>query len=768
MVSSPPPCRFTHLAVQTPYSVLSGMNTATDLIDYCRRHDVSAIALTDHNNLFAVWTYGLKLAKAGIKPIIGCTLPITIESRDGIIGLLIASETGYQNLCRLLSDFASGDNLARKERGAIYASEDHYAIDGIEALHPYAEGLILRTGGKDSPLQNCDAPDDVTSMLQAMHAVFPQRTYLELFRDSLDADNTPQAGSHAQELSVSDRVENARKMANEATLVRGADALGIPLVATNACVFPHIGKRAAQRALAAIAKRTKHRQELASSDVVGAQYLKSPKQMASFFADLPDAVANTDIVAQRCNFLPESPKEWRIPQSTADNDDSALAVMAEEGLKRRLAHYAETTIYSPVHAEGDYFARLQEELGIIAQCGFSGYFLIVSDFIKWAHDHGIPVGPGRGSGAGSLVAWCLRICDLDPLRWGLLFERFLNVERISMPDFDIDFCQERRGEVINYVREKYGNAYVAQIATLGELKPRAAINDVTRVLEHSHSKGQVLTAEITGATIEESKKVSETLRYAYENDSVTREIIDLAMGIEGMVRNKSIHAAGIVISDAPLTNYLPVFPDDETGMLVCGATMKGVDEAKLIKFDFLGLRTLSIIHECLAFVNQRADSPGLTVETIPLEDERVMHEFRLANTVGVFQFEGQGMQNVLRQMKPTALKDLIVAVALFRPGPMENIEPYCRRHLKEEEYSYDHPILEGVLAETYGIPVFQEQVMRMAQVAAGYSLGAADVLRRAMGKKDPEEMKSQRGGFIAGAKKNGIEAKAANKIFDTM
>ena len=554
--------------------------------------------------------------------------------------------------------------------------------------------------------------------------------------------------------------------AAEAGLIELAYARGVPLVATNPANFAEPGFYAAHDAMLCIAAST-HIDAADRPRSDRQAYVKSAEVMAQAFADVPEAMANTLVVAQRCAFSPPKRKPL-LPSLAGDAEGEAamMAANARAGLEKRLEPYGEMT------EEGRrvYFDRLDFEVSIINRMGFGGYFLIVADFIQWAKNNDIPVGPGRGSGAGSVVAWALTITDLDPLRLGLLFERFLNPERVSMPDFDIDFCETRRGEVIRYVQAKYGADHVAQIITFGKLKARAVLRDTGRILQMSYGQVDRLTKMVPNHptdpwTLPRALNGVAELKREYDNDPEVRRLIDLAMQLEGLPRNSSTHAAGVVIGDRPLAQLVPLYRDPRSDMPVTQFDMKYVEDTGLIKFDFLGLKTLSVLRKALNLLGKRGIS--INLETLAWDDEDVYKLLQSGDTVGVFQLESEGMRRTLAAVKPTNFGDIIALVSLYRPGPMDNIPLFGRRKNGLEAIEYPHERLSGILAETYGIFVYQEQVMQAAQILAGYSLGDADLLRRAMGKKVQAEMDAQRLRFVDGCKAmSGIEKAKANELFD--
>jgi DNA polymerase-3 subunit alpha len=549
----------------------------------------------------------------------------------------------------------------------------------------------------------------------------------------------------------------------EPELIELAYDRGLPLVATNEVFFSDEGMFEAHDVLLGIAEGTtvsnQNRRRLTRE-----HRFKSAAEMAALFADLPEAIANTLVIAQRCAYMPENRKPI-LPAFTSDtgaDEVTELARLAELGLTKRMAvaKFADEQVY---------IDRLAFELNVISKMGFAGYFLIVADFIQWAKNNGIPVGPGRGSGAGSVVAWALTITDLDPIRFGLLFERFLNPERVSMPDFDIDFCQERRDEVIRYVQQRYGNDRVAQIITFGKLQARAVLRDVGRVLEMPYGQVDKISKLVPNnpanpVTLQQAIDGESQLRDMRRDDEQVARLLSIGLKLEGLYRHASTHAAGVVISDRPLEQLVPLYRDPRSDMPVTQFNMKYVENAGLVKFDFLGLKTLTVLAQAIEILKRRGIE--LDLERLPLDDEATFQMLMRGDVTGVFQLESSGMRDVLRRLKPDRFEDIIAVVALYRPGPMDNIPSFIARKHGFEKPDYLHPMLEGILKETYGVMIYQEQVMQIAQVLSGYSLGSADLLRRAMGKKIQSEMDAQRDLFVAGAEANGVEAKLASSIFD--
>jgi DNA polymerase-3 subunit alpha len=734
--------RFIHLRCHTEYSLLEGAMPLKTLIGRTRAAGMPAVAVTDTNNLFCALEFSTLALAEGIQPIIGCQIGVAEaagQSGDrprppAPLVLLAQSETGYRNLLRLNS--------------ALYlrAVQGQVTLDDLAA---HAEGLICLAGGAEGPVGRQLAAGQTgraEAVLARLAAIYPGRLYVELQRHPGPDGSLMEA-----------------ERATEPGLIALAHAHDLPLVATNDVMFPDPDMAEAHDALLCIAEGAYVDQAAPRRRLTAAHHFKSAEAMAALFADLPEAVENTVEIARRCAFA--VPKRRAILPRFAENEVAELHRQAAAGLAARLAAIPHA---APV---ADYEARLAFELGIIEQMGFAGYFLIVADFIQWAKAQGIPVGPGRGSGAGSLVAYALTITDLDPLRYKLLFERFLNPERVSMPDFDIDFCMDRREEVIGYVQRRYGRDRVAQIITFGALLSRAAVRDVGRVLQMPYGQvdrlAKLIPAEgVKPMSLERALAEEPRLRAAARAEEVVERCLTCARRIEGLLRNASTHAAGVVIGDRPLDELVPLYRDPRSDMPATQFNMKWVEAAGLVKFDFLGLKTLTVIQTALALLRRRGIA--IDIGAIPLDDPATYALYAAARTVAVFQVESAGMMDALRRMKPTCIEDIVALVALYRPGPMENIPAYCevKNGLRTRESI--HPLIDHILAETQGIIVYQEQVMEIAQVMAGYTLGGADLLRRAMGKKDPAEMARERPKFIAGAVANGVSREIAGEVFDLL
>ncbi len=736
--------RFIHLRTHTEHSLLEGAVPVKALIKLCGKHAMPAVAVTDTNNMFAALEFSVYAKDAGVQPIVGCQVSVAYDPpapgeklrAPAPIVLLAQNEAGYMNLMKLNSC------LYIDKGGALPQVT-------VAELEQYAGGLICLTGGAEGPLGRLIQGGQVPKaqvLLERLAACYGDRLYVELQRH-------PGEGGRLTD----------GEAGTERWFVEQAYALGLPLVATNDVYFPDPKMYQAHDALICIAEGAYVDQQQPRRRLTPQHYFKTEAEMVTLFADLPEAIENTVEIAQRCAFA--AFKRKPILPKFADDEVNELRRQANEGLQNRLK------IIPHAVTPQEYQARLDFELGIIEKMGFPGYFLIVADFIKWAKDHGIPVGPGRGSGAGSLVAYALTITDLDPLRYALLFERFLNPERVSMPDFDIDFCMDRREEVIRYVQEKYGRDKVGQIITFGALLSKAAVRDVGRVLQMSYGQVDRLSKMIP---VEGVKPVSITKALADEprlreaaKEEVVARLLDYGAQIEGLYRNASTHAAGVVIGDRPLDELVPLYQDPRSDMPATQFNMKWVEQAGLVKFDFLGLKTLTVIQNAIDLLKLRG--VDLDISLIPLDDKPTYELYAAAKTVAVFQVESSGMMDALRRMKPTCIEDIVALVALYRPGPMENIPTYCEVKNGLKDLESIHPTIDHILAETQGIIVYQEQVMQIAQVMAGYSLGGADLLRRAMGKKIAEEMAKERPKFVEGAKAtHNVDAKKAGEVFDLL
>ena len=736
------PAPFVHLRVHSAYSLAESTLRLKSIATLAGGDSQPAVAITDSSNMFGALEFSQKMRDSGVQPIIGLECQLSDQRGSGEVVLLAQTEAGYEALCR-----HNSKALLEVEGG------DDPQVP-LAALAQDCEGLILLTGGAVNGFVGAAAAEGQTALvddrLAALKAAFGNRLYIEIQRHGLAAEQRA-----------------------EPILLDKALAADIPLVATNDCRFDSREMVTPHDVLVCIGNGRK----LAEEDrprFTAEHYFKTAQEMATLFADLPEAIRNSTIIAQRCSFMAETRKPI-LPPFASDaglGEEDELKRQAEIGLEDRLLRHVFTSDMdeaAQTAAATPYRERLAFELGVINQMGFPGYFLIVADFIQWAKRRDIPVGPGRGSGAGSVVAWALSITDLDPLRWGLLFERFLNPERVSMPDFDIDFCQDRREEVIGYVQEKYGFDRVAQIITFGSLQARAALRDVGRVLEMPYPQVDRIAKLIPNnpanpTTIAQALETEEDLRQQRRDDEQVAELINISMKIEGLYRHASTHAAGLVIGDRPLDQLVPLYRDPRSPMPVTQFNMKWVELAGLVKFDFLGLKTLTVLQRAVAFLANRG--VDIDLSAIPLDDAKTFEMLSAGETVGVFQLESAGMRDVLKGLKPDRFEDIIAVVALYRPGPMENIKHYVARKHDPSQVSYMHPKLEPVLAETYGIMIYQEQVQQAARVLAGYTLGGADLLRRAMGKKIKEEMDKQRQTFIKGSIENDLSEQLASDVFD--
>jgi DNA polymerase-3 subunit alpha len=769
---------FVHLHLHTLYSLLDGAIRIKDLLKTVQAKGMKTVAVTDHGNLFGAVDFYRKAREAGVKPILGLETYVAGEK-----GRTDRSERIGRHLILLAKDREGWANLRMLSSKAF--TEGFYYDPRIDKalLRQHSKGLVGLTACLAGEVPRLVRQGDMDGARRAA------REYKEIF----------EPGSFFLEVQSNGMREQVEVNAKLAEL---GESEGIPLAATADAHYVDRKDAKAHEVLMCIAsgktfadpKRIRH-------DTDGL-FIAGPDEMAAALPGFEEAIANTARIAEMCNvelqlgksFLPS----FALPEGMGEND--YIAKLAKEGLDRR---FREIDGRYP-HDRDLYRARLELELGTIQRMGFSGYFLIVQDFINWAKEHGVPVGPGRGSGAGSIVAWSLRITDLDPLRWNLLFERFLNPERVSMPDFDVDFCQNRRDEVIGYVREKYGKENVGQIITFGSLKARSVIRDVVRVMGLPFSEGdriaKLVPDPVQGKTpplkelvfgtekapaeprLEELYRKPQVLSQWVDPDGrqqtvTTRDLLDIGMALEGLNRQAGLHAAGVVIADKPLWEYVPAYQDDKSEMLVSQFAKDEVEAAGLVKFDFLGLKTLTVIDDAIQLVRRNhPDRRDLRAEDIPLDDPAVYELISRGDTAGVFQMESSGFTEMVMQMRPSRFEDVIAAGALYRPGPLDQkledgrtmVDVYIDRKHGREKVQYPHPLLEPVLEPTYGVIVYQEQVMQIAQVLGGYSLGGADLLRRAMGKKKAEEMAKQRAIFVKGATGKGVDEKIATYVFDLM
>ena len=730
---------FVNLRTHTNYSLSEGMLTSSYIANFCLNDMQPACAITDTSNLFGAFEFSEKLFSSGIQPIIGMQVNVYDKYFDGKhfeLVLLAKSKEGYENLVTIANKVNIGVNL-----------NIHKKIN-IDFLIKHRFGLIFLSGGyQNGYIGNLSLIGEKKicfDRAKSLKSILAKDLYIELQR------------SNVSETSLAEK-----------ELLSLSLELDIPIVATNDTYFKDKNHFEAFEMLSLIEK-SKTISSKTQSSFSKENYFKSKFEMMSLFKDLPEAIQNTIIIAQKCSFCLK-PKELSLPRfvnSEEDDEFTILKNLSTNGLEKRLI---ESKIFNDLDKVKIYKNRLANELKIISKMGFSGYFLIVSDFVRWSKNNNIPVGPGRGSGAGSIVAWSIQITELDPIKWGLLFERFLNPDRVSMPDFDIDFCQERRDEVINYIKNKYGNDNVAQIITFGSLQARAAIRDVGRVLEMPYNQVDQIAKLIPATpanpvTLSKALETQDELLNAKKENEEISKLIDLSLSIEGLNRHVSTHAAGIVIAEKKLDNIIPLYSEKKGDIPATQFNLKYIEKAGLVKFDILGLKTLTILSFAEKLIKK--NNENFNISKITLDDKKVYSMLSEGNTVGVFQLESKGMQNVLKGLKPDRFEDIIAVVALYRPGPMENIPKYINRKHGNEKITYMHERLSDILAETYGIFIYQEQVMQAAQVLADYSLASADILRRAMGKKDKKEMQMQKENFIAGANKIHIKTSKAEEIFD--
>lgn len=731
---------FVHLRVHSAYSLAKSMLKPETIISLAAEHNMKAIGVTDNHNLFGSLEFCEYAVKKGIKPIVGAN--ICVESPFGLsadnICIYAKNQEGLANLIKLVSE--------------SYTKRKDFSKDPVityKALEELKEGIIILSGfeaGTVGKLITNKMFDEADKFSAYLNKVYANHIYYEISR-------------YNENIDLENRIINLAYEHN------------IPLVATNPVMYPNKDNYEAFDALNCISNadyidaetRVKPSQEL---------YFKSASEMKELFEDLPEAISNTANIAIRCSARMRSSAPM-LPKFSQDaSEDEIFAQNAREGLKLRLEtkkkfENINDTDFETI--EKEYTERLEFEINVITKMQFSGYFLIVSDFMKWSKQNGVPVGPGRGSGAGSLVAWSLEITNLDPIRFGLLFERFLNPERVSMPDFDIDFCQEKREKVIEYVRQKYGEDRVAQIITFGKFQARAIIRDVGRVMQMPLPQVDRISKMVPNnpanpVNLSQAIELEPNLREEISNDLNVKKLIDIALKLEGLYRHTSVHAAGIVIADKPLVERVPLYRDDNSDMQSVQFSMKYAEMAGLVKFDFLGLKTLTVIQSVVDLLAKQGII--IDIDNISFNDPKTYAMLSSGESVGVFQFESKGMQDAIRKLKPDSIEDLIALGALYRPGPMDNIPTYIARKHKLEEPDYIHPSLEAVLKETFGVIIYQEQVMQIAQILSGYSLGAADLLRRAMGKKIKAEMDAQREIFVSGAVNNKIDPDFASQVFD--
>jgi len=750
--------KFVHLRVHTAYSLAEGAIMLPTLIHKLHDMGVPTIAVTDTSNMFGGKAFSKYAADEGIKPILGCQFLLRNADSDDImlskgrelepdkIVLLVMNAEGYSNIMKLMKRFY----LDNTEKG--WAPQLT-----LQNLEDFNGGLIALTGGVEGTIGRLlleNRKQEADSFAQKLKDIFQDRLYMEISRLGID-----------------------KEQQTEDAFIDIAYRYNIPLVATNEVFFLDESMYEAHDALVCISAgeyvSNENRRKFSINN-----RLRSEDEMVELFSDLPEAVENTVNIAKRCNYLSKKVDPllpiFECPEGKTQ--DEFITEEAYNGLNERLqknVYFEGMTEEQKADIDERYYARLEYELSVIKKMGFPGYFLIVSDFIKWSKGHGVPVGPGRGSGAGSIVAWSLKVTELDPLKLDLLFERFLNPERVNMPDFDVDFCQENRYKTIEYVQEKYGFDHVAQIITYGKLQSKAVIRDVARVLQMPYSQADKISKMIPAGAQGKNPTLPEALEQVPELEEMRRsdpqvnKLFEIAIKLEGLYRNSGMHAAGVVIGDRPLEELVPLYKDPRADMPVTMYDMKYVEETGLIKFDFLGLKTLTVIQRAVDWI-KRAQGIDLDMETVPLDDAETYKMLQEGKTTAVFQFESAGMKDVHKQIKPDRFEDLIAIVSLYRPGPMDNIPTFIKRKHGEEEITYLHPKLEPILKETYGIMVYQEQVMMIARELGGYTMGGADKLRKVMGKKMRDEIPKQRAMFTEGAIKNGIDEDVAKSIFDQM
>jgi len=736
---------FVHLRLHTEYSLVDGLIRIKSLVKQVAAAGMPAVAVTDMSNLFALIKFYKAALNAGVKPLVG--VETWVQRSDGEssrLVLLCQNLDGYRHLTRLVS------------RGYLEGQQRGVPILNYAWLKGNTDGLIALSGGREGELGQAllnDRLGQAQTWLADWRLLFPERFYLEVQRTG-----RPQEEEY---------LEAALDL---------AVATGTPVVATNAVCFLQRDDFEAHEARVCIHEGATLADPNRPRRYSHQQYLRTPEEMAELFADLPEALENTVEIARRCNLRLELGKNVlpEFPTPAGMNADVYFTTQARDGLERRLQRLLDPAAADFTERRRPYDERLELELKVIVQMGFPGYFLIVADFIQWAKDHGVPVGPGRGSGAGSLAAYALGITDLDPLAYELLFERFLNPERVSMPDFDIDFCMEGRDRVIEYVSQRYGRERVSQIATHGSMAAKAVVRDVGRVLGHPYGFvdriAKLIPFEL-GITLDKAIEQEAELRRLYENDEEVRALIDLARKLEGLARNVGKHAGGVVIAPTRLTDYSPLYCEQDDPSVVTQFDKDDVEAAGLVKFDFLGLRTLTIINWALQTINtqrQAQGEPSLDIAAIPLNDTLTFELLKRYETTAVFQLESSGMKDLIRRLQPDCFEDIVALVALFRPGPLQSgmVDDFIDRKHGRARIEYPHPALATILKPTYGVILYQEQVMQIAQVLSGYTLGGADLLRRAMGKKDAEKMARERAGFVKGAVERQVDAETASYIFD--
>jgi len=740
---------FIHLRVHTEYSLVDGLVRVKPLMSALAEDAMPAVALTDQSNLFAMVKFTRAALGTGIKPVIGVDALVRHgddQEAPFQMVLLAQNKTGYLNISELISK----SYLEGQHRGV--------PIMQAEWVEQHAEGIIALSGGRMGDIGRAllaGQSDLARQRLQRWSACFDDRFYIELQR----------TGRENEEAYIAEAVELA--IEND-----------VPVVATNDVRFLKAEEYEAHEARVCIHDGRTLDDPRRSKNYSQQQYLRSSEEMQQLFEDIPEALANTVEIAKRCNLEIELGKSYlpQFPIPEGETEESYFCRVSREGLEERLKVLLDENAEDYAEKRKEYEERLQVELDVINNMGFPGYFLIVADFIQWSKDNGIPVGPGRGSGAGSLVAYALKITDLDPLEFDLLFERFLNPERVSLPDFDVDFCMEGRDRVIDYVAQKYGRDSVSQIITYGTMAAKAVVRDVGRVMGQPYGFVDRIAKQIPfelGMTLTKALEESEELKTSYENEEEVTAILDMALSLEGVARNAGKHAGGVVISPTVLTDFSPLYCEEGGAGVVTQFDKDDVEAVGLVKFDFLGLRTLTIIDWAVKHVNRRHEKEGkdvLEIEHLPLDDKAAFDLLQAANTTAVFQLESRGMKDLITRLQPDSFEAIVALVALFRPGPLQSgmVDDFINRKHGRAEVDYFHPDLEQVLTPTYGVILYQEQVMQIAQVLANYTLGGADMLRRAMGKKKPEVMAEQRELFMKGAVARDVDAKLATHIFDLM
>jgi DNA polymerase-3 subunit alpha len=719
---------YVELKSKTPYSILEGSVKIKESVSFCKADRMVALGFADTNNMCAALEFSKECISKSIQPIIGINIDISLDKKniDGKLTLFAQSQTGYENLMAL-----SSLSYTRKE------SETYIDIDWLEE---YGQDIICLTGGPNGALNKFivnGMNDKKQELLSFLINNFKDRLYVELQRHY-----------------TKDEVKA------EDELIAIAYSKNIPLVATNEPNFISPDMHRAHDTLLAIREKSYVLEE-DRYRVTKDHYMKNTQEMEGLFSDIPEAIENTLEIAQRCYFA--SPEREPLLPSFGKNEKSILRNKSQEGLDKRLVE-----IKINQDKKKEYHDRLEYELSVIEDMGFAGYFLIVADFIQWAKEQGIPVGAGRGSGAGSLVAWSLTITDLDPIKYGLIFERFLNPDRVSMPDFDIDFCQERRGEVIEYVQKKYGHDKVSQIITFGTLQSRAVVRDVGRVMQIPLWQVDKIAKMVPNnpnnpTTLKEAIASEKMLKDEIKNDSDVADFLGIAVELEGLYRNASTHAAGIIIADRPILKLSPLYIDDVSTIPATQFSMNYAESAGLVKFDFLGLKTLTVIDRCVKMLSQKGIH--VDINNLDLNDPKVYLPLYDGFSLGVFQLESSGMRDILSKLRPDSLEELSTLIALYRPGPMQYIPNYIARKFGKQDVTYYHESIKDILEPTYGIMVYQEQVMKIAQVFSGYTLAQADILRKIMGKKKVDEIDAQREVFVEGAVKLGRDRYLANKLF---